>query len=216
MTHDPSKSIAPSLAVIDGEATCSSVDVARHFQKQHKNVLADIRRLIRNLPADRLPIFQPAIQVRPNPKGGAPISTAAYRMNFAGFTLLAMGFTGARALEFKLRYIAEFERMQAELATRRAQAGWAALPPMRPQPAYMREPWFALLRQAAGGMRKNALARAVRLHPDTLSGVLHGSGRYAHGRSTARIARRVNEVFLVGHTPGAHKAATPAPLALTH
>ena len=33
-------------------------------------------------------------------------------MNRDGFTLLAMGFTGAKALQFKLAYIAEFNRME--------------------------------------------------------------------------------------------------------
>ncbi|MFG1466536.1 Rha family transcriptional regulator [Xanthobacter sp. DSM 24535] len=36
-------------------------------------------------------------------------------MDRDGFTLLAMGFTGAKALQFKLAYIAEFNAMEAEL-----------------------------------------------------------------------------------------------------
>jgi Rha family phage regulatory protein len=36
-----------------------------------------------------------------------------YLMTRDGFTFLAMGFTGARAAEFKERYIAEFNRMEA-------------------------------------------------------------------------------------------------------
>jgi Rha family phage regulatory protein len=38
-----------------------------------------------------------------------------YEMDRDGFTLLAMGFTGAEALKFKLAYIAEFNRMEEAL-----------------------------------------------------------------------------------------------------
>ena len=38
-----------------------------------------------------------------------------------GFTLLAMGFTGAKALQFKIAYINAFDRMEAELQRRRAE-----------------------------------------------------------------------------------------------
>lgn len=38
-----------------------------------------------------------------------------YYMNRDGFLLLAMGFTGKKALEFKLRFIAEFNRMEQAL-----------------------------------------------------------------------------------------------------
>ena len=38
-----------------------------------------------------------------------------YQLTRDGFTLLAMGFTGARAMKFKLAYIEAFNRMEAEL-----------------------------------------------------------------------------------------------------
>ena len=38
-----------------------------------------------------------------------------YYMNRDGFTLLAMGFTGKKALEFKLKYIEAFNKMEAML-----------------------------------------------------------------------------------------------------
>ena len=39
-----------------------------------------------------------------------------YLMNRDGFTLLAMGFTGKAALEWKLKYIAAFNEMEKKLA----------------------------------------------------------------------------------------------------
>lgn len=41
-----------------------------------------------------------------------------FDMTKDGFTLLAMGFTGAKALEFKLKYIAAFNSLEQRLAER--------------------------------------------------------------------------------------------------
>ncbi len=66
----------------------------------------------------------------------------------------------------------------------------------RPQPAYMAEAWFAILRHQAGCMVHRALARALQIHESTLSQVLGGTGHYGTGRcTTSRIARRVLRVF---------------------
>ena len=77
----------------------------------------------------------------------------------------------------------------------------AATAPMRPlltrpQPNYMGEAWFVILRHQAERMLHRALARALQIHETTLSQVLNGSGYYGDGRcSTDRIARRVLRVF---------------------
>ena len=66
----------------------------------------------------------------------------------------------------------------------------------RPQPAYMAEAWFAILRHQASCMVHRALARALQIHDSTLSQVLNGTGHYGTGRcNTSRIARRVLRVF---------------------
>ena len=41
-----------------------------------------------------------------------------YRLTRNGFMILAMGYTGAKAMALKEAYIAEFNRMEAELANR--------------------------------------------------------------------------------------------------
>ncbi len=48
------------------------------------------------------------------PRGGTRQSRT-YEMTRDGFTPLAMGFTGKTALAFKVRYIEEFNRMEAQL-----------------------------------------------------------------------------------------------------
>ena len=106
--------IAPTLTVVNGIPTCVSTDVARHFGKQHRNVLRAIENLLLNLPQECLLNFEQAsIQVA-QPRGGVATYTA-YRLTKDGFTLLAMGFTGKKALQFKLAYIDAFNRMEAEM-----------------------------------------------------------------------------------------------------
>lgn len=67
---------------------------------------------------------------------------------------------------------------------------------LEPQPAYMAEPWFALLRaqvQRASGV---AIAAQLGISPAALSQVLNAGGEYGRGAaSTARIASRVEHTF---------------------
>lgn len=106
---------SPSVTIVDGKPTTLSTDLARHFGKQHRNVLQAIENLLPQLEADHLLNFQQTVETRVNPSGGAPISTPAFRLTRDGFTLLAMGFTGKKALAFKLAYIDAFNRMEAAL-----------------------------------------------------------------------------------------------------
>ena len=108
----------PTLSAVNGTATALSTDVASHFGKRHDDVLKAIGNLLQELPADRLRNFAETLTERPNPAGGAPIQSRAYRLTRDGFTLLAMGFTGKKALAFKLAYLDAFNRMEAELAGR--------------------------------------------------------------------------------------------------
>lgn len=109
--------ITPELTVVDGVPTTTSLDVARHFGKRHANVCRAIRDLITQLPADHALNFEPMV-VQVDIGSGATRPDPAYRITRDGFTLLAMGFTGARALEFKLAYLDAFNRMEAEVARR--------------------------------------------------------------------------------------------------
>ncbi|WP_293222269.1 Rha family transcriptional regulator [Ottowia sp.] len=104
------------LTVVDGRPTTTSLDVARHFGKRHDHILRDIQNLRTELPADYLPNFGEVTIEYQNGKGGTQ-EAPAYRLTRDGFTLLAMGFTGKKALQFKLAYIAEFNRMEAALSS---------------------------------------------------------------------------------------------------
>jgi Rha family phage regulatory protein len=102
------------LVIIQEEkALTTSLKVAEVFGKVHKNVVRDIENLLKDLleigEKDALnfePIFYQDNYGR---------EQRAYQMNRDGFTLLAMGYTGAKALKFKLLYIEAFNKMEAHL-----------------------------------------------------------------------------------------------------
>jgi len=114
---------APAVSLHDGQAVTTSLDVAAYFGKRHERVLDSIRTLAADLPRGNEHNF---VSVDYTDAKGE--KRPAYRLTRDGFTLLAMGFTGKRALAFKLAYIAAFNRMEAELTKGQlAQAGRSPL-----------------------------------------------------------------------------------------
>jgi Rha family phage regulatory protein len=108
--------VTPEIRLHDGKAVTTSLAVAEYFSKQHKDVLKKIQTLIEQLPTEeRERNFAPTfieVSVPNNSKRKDP----AYEITKRGFTLLAMGFTGVKALQFKLRYIDAFEHMESQLS----------------------------------------------------------------------------------------------------
>lgn len=115
MTTQNPCAIAPVVSIIDNTVTALSTDVAQFFQKAHRQVIASVESLIKALPADRVQNFMQTVVMRDNPSGGASIKSKAYRMTRDGFTLLVMGWTGERALQFKLAWLDAFNRMEEQL-----------------------------------------------------------------------------------------------------
>ena len=93
----------------NGAALTNSLLVAEKFGKQHKHVIDSIKSFISSA-ENSAQYFIPSIYTDNSGK-----SNPMYIMNRDGFTLLAMGFTGKKALEFKLQYIEAFNKMEAEL-----------------------------------------------------------------------------------------------------
>lgn len=98
-----------TLSITDGRIVTTSHAVSQHFGKLHKNVLQAIEKLECSESFNRLN-FQPVEYI--DEKGEA---RPAYELTKDGFTFLCMGFTGKKAAEWKERYIAAFNAMEAEL-----------------------------------------------------------------------------------------------------
>ncbi len=101
---------APVVFENAGRAFASSRDVAAYFGKRHKNVLQAIRGLLGTHPELRRLNFQPSEWVN---EQGKP--QPVYDMDRDGFVLIAMGFSGTKAIDLKIRYIETFNRMEAAL-----------------------------------------------------------------------------------------------------
>ena len=102
------------LSTQNGEPVASSRDVAKRFGKEHRNVMRDIENLMSEgvLKIEQTPLFFKSEYTHPQNHQKYPM----YLMNRDGFSLLAMGFTGKEAVQWKLKYIEAFNQMQKQLA----------------------------------------------------------------------------------------------------
>ena len=96
-----------------GIAVTTSYLVAETFGKAHKRVLEDIDRLGCS-DGFREPNFGLSLKLRELPNGGHK-EERFYVITKDGFTLLAMGYTGKKAMLFKEKYIAAFNAMEQQL-----------------------------------------------------------------------------------------------------
>lgn len=104
-----------AFKVIEGRPVTTSRIVAECFGKQHQHVMRDIRALIAQKPeleqSSNFGLLQETVQVG----NGGTKKVTIYWMDRKGFSILAMGFTGAKALDFKCAFYDEFERMEKQL-----------------------------------------------------------------------------------------------------
>ena len=89
----------PIVKLQSGKPVTTSKDVAAYFGKRHDHVIRDIEALISQEPAiaPNFGAIETDVKV-----GFGTRKSPAYQMDRDGFTLLAMGFTGPKALKFKM------------------------------------------------------------------------------------------------------------------
>ena len=94
----------------NSQVLTNSLLVAEKFGKTHDNVLKSIRNILAGgvVKNDETPMFVETTYYNQQNGQNYPM----FIMNRDGFTLLAMGFTGKKALQFKLDYIAAFNKME--------------------------------------------------------------------------------------------------------
>ena len=96
------------LSTQNGEPVASSRQIAESFGKEHKSVLRSVEDLVAQNCAAKSMFYETTFENRGK-------QYPMYLMNRDGFTLLAMGFTGKAALEWKLKYIQAFNEMEKKL-----------------------------------------------------------------------------------------------------
>lgn len=90
----------------------TSKKIAEVFEKRHDNVLRDIENLAGGL-LNFEEMYQKATYIHEQNGQEYPM----YYITRDGFSLLAMGFTGQKALEWKVKYIEAFNYMEEQLNT---------------------------------------------------------------------------------------------------
>ena len=113
------------LSTQNGEPVASSREIAKRFGKNHRDVLRAIEDILEGLrkiaqtPTEEglpkngdTPMFFKTEYTHPQNHQKYPM----YLMNRDGFSLLAMGFTGKEAVQWKLKYIEAFNAMEQQLA----------------------------------------------------------------------------------------------------
>lgn len=94
---------------------CTSLDVAETFGKEHYHVLEDIRVIQRTISSPEFTgLFLESSYVASNGK-----KHPMFVMGRDGFTLLVMGWTGEKAMQYKLSYIKQFNAMEEALQGKR-------------------------------------------------------------------------------------------------
>lgn len=97
----------------NGQAITSSLLVAQKFEKNHRDVLESIRELLRTAENSALlSMFVESTYLTVQNK-----EMPMFIMNRDGFNLLTMGFTGTKALNYKLEFIEAFNKMEAMLTS---------------------------------------------------------------------------------------------------
>lgn len=106
---------------------CTSLDVARVFRKRHDNVLKDIKAILvdlREIGDLQCKLnFEESFQIR-KIEGfkGKVRKYPHYNLTRDGFSLLAMGFTGTKALQWKIAFLNAFNQMEKLLKKQHSNA----------------------------------------------------------------------------------------------
>lgn len=101
------------VQISNNQLTTTSLKIAERFGKDHAMIMRSIREL--EIPEDFKACNFAVISYIDKLNRKKP----CYEITRDGFTLLAMGFTGKKAMKFKIDFIKAFNTMEAELINRK-------------------------------------------------------------------------------------------------
>jgi Rha family phage regulatory protein len=145
--------------IVDGHTFTTSLKVAEHFQKRHKNVLQSIEKLLTDCPDKEFAglNFQPSSY-----QDSTGRTLPMYCLTEEGFALLAMGFTGKQALQWKIDFLTAFRSMETALKQRVERRANAL--------RYLRPHWLTIEQGADDGLsRRDLCALTGHKSPDTIT-----------------------------------------------
>jgi Rha family phage regulatory protein len=116
MSEAATRVICPIVEFVNDQLVTTSLNIAEVFGKDHHNVMKTIRAL--EAPDEFNEVNFNAVEYVDAKGEKRPM----YRITFDGFILLVMGFTGRKAMQYKLAYIEAFNRMKTALAEQASRA----------------------------------------------------------------------------------------------
>ena len=99
------------VEIVNDQVVVSSRQIAETFGKEHKDVLYAVREILTAENSAAKFFIESTYTARGK-------TFPVFLMNRDGFSLLVMGFTGQKALEWKLKYIEAFNKMESTLRER--------------------------------------------------------------------------------------------------
>ncbi|WP_297581731.1 Rha family transcriptional regulator [uncultured Lactobacillus sp.] len=132
----------------DRQAVTDSLKVAESFDKKHKHVLETARNLAAENSATKKMFVESTYVNRGK-------EYPMIYMNRDGFTLLAMSFTGKKVLDFKLKYIQAFNKMEQQIRNQSE------------RPKLMQKERIEISRQNAKTRKASLLYRVAKSMKDT-------------------------------------------------
>lgn len=179
--NDSVKSLVEvSTRTINGKEVLAvtSLQVAKHFEKEHYNVLRDIESVLSQVPENFVKLNFECYEY-PVETGIGTRTAKAYLLSKDAFTLLTMGYTGEKAMAFKIAYIARFNEMEEQL-----RAASPLLPNFR-DPIAAAEAWIVAERAR--------LAEQARADYYQRTKAEIGSRREATAMNTASVLSKQND-----------------------
>lgn len=160
--------------IADGQTFTTSLKVAEHFHKRHDHVMRDIEKIItecRNLEISlpnsgesdyKISEFSLLNFEQSDYQNERGKTYPMYKMTHDGFALLAMGFTGKQALQWKIDFLTAFRSMETALKARVERRANAL--------RYLRPHWLTIEQGAGDGLsRRDLCALTGHRSPDTIT-----------------------------------------------
>lgn len=106
---------AELVTIEEGRPTTNSLKVAEYFGKDHKHVMRDIREKILPYVSENFGLSNFGLSSYIDDQNK---EQPMYVLTRDGFTMVAMGYTGVKAMKFKEDYITAFNKMETALRGR--------------------------------------------------------------------------------------------------
>lgn len=104
-----------AVAIVNGAVRTTSLEIAKAFDKMHRNVCRDIEQIMSQIGDNSELLIFERFETTYKNNLGKDVKQRAYSLNKNAFMLLVMGFSGAKAMQIKIGFITLFDAMEREL-----------------------------------------------------------------------------------------------------